>query len=131
MSVVLAFFGLSGILKLVSKGLVVSALGITFLALGVAHAAAIYFLFRIASFFYTQYQNLMTFIGNGISSNNEINLIFQIMQSMGILQAFHDVFIIFAPIVVAYFVYIGAMATFRSLQLTSDQIFKIGLAILQ
>lgn len=111
--------------KAISKGVAIGAQVTASLALLVAHGAALFAMYKIISFFYEQYNALQTYIANAQGIDG-IDTFFMILQSTGILPAFIDVFTIFQPLFISFFLYYGARMLYLSLLETSNQVFKIG-----
>lgn len=97
----------------------------------IAHVALVgFFLFAIG-FVYNKYNDLLNAINNMSTQSDLLSTAMNIMQSIGLIKAFNDVFAIFSPFLLAYLGYRVALAVFNAYERTSNEVFKVGVLVQQ
>ncbi len=97
----------------------------------IAHVSLVgFFLFAIG-FVYNKYNDLLNVINNMSTQSDLLSTAMNIMQSIGLIKAFNDVFAIFSPFLLAYLVYRVTLAVFNAYERTSNEVFKIGVLVQQ
>lgn len=91
-----------------------------------AHFAMLGFFLYAIMFIYNQYNALLQMITDMSSQSDLLSISFNVLQAMGVINAFNDVFSIFSPFILSYLVYKSGLIVFHSLQATSNELFKIG-----
>lgn len=95
-------------------------------ALILLHVAVMaYFVYAIV-FLYNKINFVLNIMNNIPFTNQVLSIALQVLQALGIMQAFHDVFAIFSPYLIAYLVYKVALIIYHSAETTSNELFKVG-----
>jgi len=96
------------------------------IALILLHVAVLgYFVYSIV-FIYNKINYVLDIINNIPFSNEVLTIALQVLQSLGIMASFHDVFAIFSPYLIAFLVYKIALIIYHSAETTSNELFKVG-----
>jgi hypothetical protein len=111
---------------LASKSLFIGIQITVAVALVSAHVAMLIFVVGLILFVYNKYNELTELIASFTAQSEIFGIALNILQSMGVFQAFSDVSALFMLIIIGYFTYLGGKIVFHSLKMTSDEIFKIG-----
>ena len=91
-----------------------------------AHIVMFGFIIYAITFFYNKYNEFLALISNMSNGDEILTIALQLLQALGVINAFNDVFAIFSPFIIAYLVFIGSSLVFHSWQATSNEIFKVG-----
>ena len=95
------------------------------------HLSMVLGMVALLSYFFSVY-NVFIDTLNSFSSEHEIvNVAFSIMNTLGIFKAFEDVFAIFSPFIILYLTYRGLVLIYLSFQITTNELFKIGVLVQQ
>jgi len=97
----------------------------------VAHIAMLGFFVYAIKFFYDKYNDLLQLVTDMSTSSDILALSLQFLQSLGVINAFNDVFSIFSPFIIAFLVFKAGKMVYHSFKVTSDEVFKIGVLIQQ
>lgn len=95
-------------------------------ALIAAHITMLGFFIYAIGFVFNKYNDFLALITSMNSSSELSAVVINIMQAIGIINAFNDVFNIFSPFIVAYLLFRSAQIVFHSFQATSNELFKVG-----
>jgi len=123
---VIAFVGTYFVAKITAKAfftgsqIFVSALLIT------AHIATLAFFFFIIAFLFNKYNDFLALVASMVGKSEILSLVYQILQSLGIFNAFNDVFAIFSQPLLLYLGYRVIVLVFKALENTSNELFKVG-----
>lgn len=96
-----------------------------------SHIALLAFFLYAIMFVYNQYNTFLSLISTFGGGNEILSIAFQVIQSLGVLDAFTDVFAIFSPFILGYLGYKASMLVFHSLEHTSNELFKVGVLVQQ
>lgn len=77
-------------------------------------------------FAYNTYNDLLELITTMTERSDLLAISLNILQAMGVISAFNDVFSIFSPFILGFLAYKVTMVVFHSLQATSNELFKVG-----
>lgn len=91
-----------------------------------AHIAVLGFFLYAIKFVYDMYNSLLQMIADMSSQSGLLSISLNILQSIGVINAFNDVFSLFSPFIIAYLVYKSGLVVFHSFQATSNELFKVG-----
>ena len=136
-SLLLGFFGLAGPIAnffiMIGKKLTfkVGFLPIQFLIVGALFTAKLAFLvasIQIVITFYNAINSLLDYVYN-LSIDSAFSVIFEIFNSMGVIQAFSDAFSIFSISFVSLLILYVTKYFIESLKLASDEFYKIGMLL--
>ena len=95
-----------------------------------AHIVMFGFVIYALMFFYNQYNELLSLVAS-MGSNDLLSMTLSVVKAFGVISAFNDVFSIFSPFLIAFLVYKAGVMVFHSFQVTSNEIFKIGVLVQQ
>ena len=112
--------------KLLGKFLIVGSQISVSLALIGAHIILVGFFLYAIGFVYNKYNDLLNAINNMSTQSDLLSVAMKIMQSIGLINAFNDVFAIFSPFLVSYLVYRAGLLAFNSYEKVSNELFKVG-----
>lgn len=126
-------FGIFGWLgkALLSKSLFVPLQLAVSLALILAHISMLAFFLYAIVFIYNKYNEFLQLIADLSEGTELLAIALNIMQSMGIINAFNDVFSLFSPFIIGYLVYRSLLIVYHSFQATSNELFKVGVLVQQ
>ncbi len=115
------------ILEKIAKKLLVIGIQISAsTALILAHAALLGFFLYAILFVYNKYNDLLNNINNMTTQSDLLGVALHVMQAIGLINAFNDVFAIFSPFLIAYLTYRVSLAVFNAYERVSSEIFKVG-----
>ena len=100
-------------------------------ALIIGHIATVAFLFFAILFIYNKYNDLLNYITTMPATSDLLSVTMSIMQSIGLINAFNDVFAIFSPFLIGYLLYRVALIVFSAFEKTSNEVFKVGVLVQQ
>lgn len=90
------------------------------------HIGIATFYYYIIAFFFNQYNALLASLNSMSEESDLLSISMNILQSIGFINAFNDVFSIFSIPLVAYLIHKGSAVLFHTAKATSDELFKIG-----
>lgn len=111
---------------LASKSVFVTIQIIVATALVLAHIVLLGFVLYAIAFVYNAYNSLLELVVNMSAGSELLGIAMKVLQSLGVINAFNDVFAIFSPFIIGYLVYVSGLMIFHSFQATSNEIFKVG-----
>ncbi|MFA6197318.1 MAG: hypothetical protein WC656_11830 [Sulfurimonas sp.] len=91
-----------------------------------AHAVLMAFFLYAILFLYNRYNDMIGLIRDMGTNSDILYIAFQVLQSLGVINAFHDVFAIFSPFIISYLVYRAGRVIYSSWVATSNELFKLG-----
>ena len=129
-SVIGSFFAwLSG--KILAKSVVMGVYASVIMMMIVGHIAMLGFFGYAILFIFDKYNDFMNLLSSLDGFDPLLAISINILQSVGIINAFNDVFSIFSPFIISYLGYRVALVVYHSWKITSDELFKIGVLIQQ
>ena len=84
-----------------------------------------FFVFLIP-FLFNKYNDFLALLVDMATQSENLSLAFKILQSLGIINAFNDVFAIFSEPLLLYFGYRASLVLYSVLKRISDELFKAG-----
>ena len=96
-----------------------------------AHVATFAFWVYSIGFFYVKYNDLLQLIATMQNQSDAFATIVNILNAMGVLRAFNDVFSLFSPFIISFLLYKVAILVWHSFETTSNEVFKIGVLVQQ
>ena len=129
-SVIGSFFAwLSG--KILAKSILTGIYVTVTTMLIAGHIAMMAFFGYAILFIFNRYNDFMNLLSTFDGFHPLLAITINILQSVGIINAFNDVFSIFSPFIISYLGYRVALVVYHSWKITSDELFKIGVLIQQ
>jgi len=95
------------------------------------HIILVGFFFYAILFVYNKYNELLNYISTMSTQSDLLSVALSIMQAMGLINAFNDVFAIFSPFIIGYLAYRVSMVVFSAYEKTSNEVFKVGVLVQQ
>ncbi len=80
---------------------------------------------------YNKYNDLLDYIANMPEKSDLLGVALNIMQSIGLINAFNDVFTIFSPFIIGYLSYRVVIILYKSAESVSNELFKVGVLVQQ
>lgn len=112
--------------SLIAKSVFVPAQLFVSVALIGSHIAMFGFFIYAIAFVYNKYNDFLQLLSDMTSQSGLLATVIQILQSMGVINAFNDVFSIFSPFILGYLAFKILGLVFASFQATSNELFKVG-----